>query len=151
MKRLVIWVNVLLYLWTGIALVHGALEVYSARNWNLALPGSRIMYAGLLGFAALYTVVCVLGLLRHRWWSRSMAFWWNLALAAIIGVLPALIALWSARLERADAIQALYSIDIVMGLMAACLFVALSLVLRTRALQDYFGDSGVTSAAARRS
>ncbi len=151
MKRLVVWVNVLLYLWTGIALVHGALEVYSARNWNLALPGSRMMYAGLLGFAALYTVVCVLGLLRHRWWSRSMAFWWNLALAAIIGVLPALIAFWSARLERANAIQVLHSTDVVMGLMAACLFVALSLALRTRALQDYFEDCGGTSAAAPRS
>ncbi len=150
-KRLVIWTNVSLYIWTGIALAHGAIEVYAARNWNLVLPGSQLMYSGLLGFAALYTAVCTLGLLRHRWWSRSMAFWWNLALAAIIGLLPALIAFWSARLEHIDVIPALDSTDVVMGLMTACLFVVLSLVLRTRTLRDYFEHSGRASEAARHS
>ncbi|MHB8345663.1 MAG: hypothetical protein ACYDHM_00510 [Acidiferrobacterales bacterium] len=151
MTRLVIWINVSLYIWSGIALVHGATEVYAARNWNLALPGSQLLYSGLLGFAALYTAVCALGLLRHRWWSRSMAFWWNLALAAIIGLLPALIAFWSARLEHIDTIPALRSTDVVMGLIAACLFVALSLILRTRTLQDYFERSGRASEEARHS
>ncbi len=138
MKRLVIWINVVLYLWTDIALAHAALEVYSARTWNLPVAGSRLVYAGLLGFAALYTAVGVFGLLRRSWWSRSMAFWWNLALAAIIGVLPALTAFWSARLERMDAMRSLRSPSVVMGLFAGCLFVALSLVLRTRALRDFF-------------
>ena len=142
MKRLVVWINVLLYLWIGIALAHGALEVRAARNWNLTLPGSRLAYAGLLGFAAIYTVACAFGLLRRSWWSRGMAFWWNLALAAIIGVLPALIAFWSARLERTDAAHALGSADVIAGLLAACLFVALSLALRTRALRDYFERAG---------
>ena len=151
MTRLTIWLNVLLYLWVDIALLHGAREVYVARRWNLGLPGTRLAYSGLLAFAALYTLACIIGLLRRSRWSRSMAFWWNLAMSAVIGALPALIAVWSARLEHADVAQALQSVDVLMGLMAAGLFVALSAALSTRTLKDYFEHPGAASAAARRS
>ncbi len=146
MQKLVVRINVLLYLWAGVALAHGARDVYAARQWNLTLPGSQLAYTGLLGFATLYTAVCALGLLRRTPWSRGMAIWWNLALAAIIGALPAMIAFWSAWLERADAMRALGSTGVVAGLLAACLFVVLSLVLHTRTLRNYFeGAAGTLS------
>jgi len=148
----VVYVNVLLYLWVGYALVRTAWDAYAMPHWNAELAGSRLFYVGLRIFAAFYTAVCVSGLLRRTPWSRGMAFWWNLALAVIIGGFPPVTALWLAVLGGESATEALRSTSLVVGSLAALVFLVLSIALRTRGLRAYFApaqDSNLSAAVPR--
>ncbi len=134
----VVYVNVLLYLWTGYALVHSALNVYAATGSNAQYAGSRPLYAGLSIFAAIYTAICAAGLLRRSPWSRGMAFWWNLALALIIGGFPLMTVLWLAAQGSEVTTGALHSANFVIAVLAGVLFLALGFAMRTAGLRVYF-------------
>ncbi len=138
MRRLVVYINVFLYLWTGYALLRSAIDIFTASDINAQLAGPRPLYVGLRIFAALYTAVCAAGLLRRRPWSRKMAVWWNFALAVIIGGLPAITATWLAVLDGASVTAVLRSPAVVITILAAVLFLALGFALRTSALRAYF-------------
>ncbi|MHB8453375.1 MAG: hypothetical protein ACYDDO_01500 [Acidiferrobacterales bacterium] len=138
MRRAVVYVNVLLYLWTGYAFVRNAFNVYAATDANAHFAGSRLLYAGLCIFAALYTAICASGLALRSPWSRSMAFWWNLALALIIGGFPLMTVLWLAAQGSDAAPAALHSVNFVVVVLAGALFLALGFAMRTAGLRDYF-------------
>lgn len=150
MRRAVIYINVLLYFWTGYALVRSAIDIFSTSGLAAQLAGSRPLYAGLRIFAALYTAVCAAGLLRRRPWSRNMAFWWNLALAVIIGGFPAITALWLAAIDGGSVAAVLFSPGVIVGALAALVFIALGIALRSPAMRGYFArepDANFSEAA----
>ncbi len=152
MRRTVVYVNVLLYLWTGYAFMRNALNVYAATGANVQFAGSRFFYAGLCIFASVYTAICASGLARRSPWSRSMAFWLNLALALIIGGFPLMTVLWLAVRGSDAAPVALHSANFVIVVLAGVLFLALGFAMRTAGLRDYFvraQDPDVSAATPR--
>ena len=67
-----------------------------------------------------------------------MAVSWNFALALIIGGLPAITASWLAKLDGASVTAVLRSPAVMIGILAATVFLALGFALRTSALRAYF-------------